>query len=326
MKRESLCRSISRRGFLKQAGVAAVAGSLSLVAAETDQKCPVIDTHMHIWSGDLQKFPFADSVKKAATPPKTAGTVEVLLKEMNEFGVTHCVLVQALFHGWDNSYVAHCLRQHPQLFRAQGLIDPTDPRVADKLEFWMREHHFSGMRFSPIYYVGKDEWMTSPAHHELWRKANDLGAIFNFFISTPQLPRLEVMIAKYPGVRVVIDHLARIDLKQANPLPEFRKLLKLAKYPRVWAKVSELSLLSPSGKFPYADTFPWVRRLYDAFGPDRLLWGTGFPGMTRTEHGRPGLRQELDLIEKEIEFFSASDRRKILGTNAADLWNFSRKS
>jgi predicted TIM-barrel fold metal-dependent hydrolase len=120
----------------------------------------------------------------------------------------------------------------------------------------------------------------------------------------------------------VIDHLARIDLKAADPLPEFKRLLALARYAQVWVKVSELSVLSPSGKYPYKDTFPWVRRLYDTFGPDRLLWGTGFPGATRAQAGRPSLQEELDLIRKEIPFFTAADRAKVLGRNAAKLWKF----
>ena len=87
-------------------------------------------------------------------------------------------------------------------------------------------------------------------------------------------------------------------------------------------KVSELSVLSPSKQHPYADTFPWVKRVYDAFGPDRLLWGTGFPGPTRAQAGRPSLEQELALVRTEIPFFSASDREKILGRNATQLWGF----
>jgi predicted TIM-barrel fold metal-dependent hydrolase len=130
------------------------------------------------------------------------------------------------------------------------------------------------------------------------------------------------MVRRYPKVKVVIDHLARIDLKLTDPLPEFKKLLALARHPNVSAKVSELSVLSPSQKYPYADTFPWVKRLYDAFGPDRLLWGTGFPGKTRAQADRPTLTQELDLIRKEIPFFTATDREKVLGRNAARLWQF----
>jgi predicted TIM-barrel fold metal-dependent hydrolase len=180
------------------------------------------------------------------------------------------------------------------------------------------------MRFSPMYYEGKDDWLNARASDALWEKAAALDAIFNFFITTKQLTKLEDMIRRHPKVRVVIDHLARVDLKAADPLPEFRKLLALAKYPNVWAKVSELCVLSPSEKYPYRDTFEWVKRLYETFGPERLMWGTGFPGATREEAGRPSLRQELDLIRKEIPFFTAADREKILGRNAARLWAFNR--
>jgi len=86
--------------------------------------------------------------------------------------------------------------------------------------------------------------------------------------------------------------------------------------------VSELSILSPSKKYPYADTFPWVRRVYDAFGPDRLLWGTGFPGATRAQAGRPSLADELRLVREGIPFFSDEEREKILGRNAVRLWSF----
>jgi predicted TIM-barrel fold metal-dependent hydrolase len=92
----------------------------------------------------------------------------------------------------------------------------------------------------------------------------------------------------------------------------------------VSVKVSELNLLSPSKQRPYADTFPLLRRVYEAFGPERLLWGTGFPGATRAQAGRPQLEDELTLIRHEIPFFSAADREKILGGNAARLWRFGR--
>lgn len=316
--------AINRRTFLAHSAAAAAACGLPAAAAARAAKSPIIDTHMHIWSGDPQKFPFdnPNSQTPHAIPKGTPGTAELLIQEMDEFGVTQCVIVQVIYHGWDNNYAAHCQKLYPTRFKTHGLIDPTDPHVADKLEYWMTERGLSGMRFSPIYYIGKDDWMTSAAHHALWKKAGPLGAIFNMFISTPQLPKLEEMVAKYPDVRIVIDHLARIDLKAADPLPEFQKLLRLAKYPNVWCKVSELSSATTTNQYPYRETFPWVRRMYDAFGPDRLVWGTGFPGITRVEAGRPTLRQELDLIEKEIDFFTDEDRAKILGLTAKKLWNF----
>ena len=241
---------------------------------------------------------------------------------MELFGIDYAILVQVIYHGWDNGYVAECLKVHPDRFRVQGLIDPTDPARADKLETWIKEHGLSGMRFSPIYYEGREEWLNAPESIPLWEKAEELGAVFNFFISTPQLPRLEEMVGRFPGVRVVIDHLARVDLAGPDPEAEFGKLLALASYPNVWAKVTELQIISLTKEYPFADTFAWVRRMYGAFGPERLLWGTGFPGATRGQAGRLSLERELALVRQEIPFFTAADREKIMGQNAFQLWGF----
>ena len=302
---------LSRRSFL------ALLAAAPLAAAP---RSPLIDAHLHVWTSDAGRFPFAHPNDANFKPPSIAGTIEMALEEMDRHAIDCAVLVQVIYYGWDNRYVAECVRRHPRRFRAQGLIDPTAPDVAAKLEYWMREHRLAGMRFSPIYYKGRDEWITSDAHRQLWKKAEALEAIFNFFIAAPQLARLETMLSAYPDVRVVIDHLARVDLSSPDPDREVTQLTKLARYRNVWVKISELSLLSPSKKYPYADTFPWLKRVYDAFGPGRLLWGTGFPGATRAQAGRPPLDQELALIGREIPFFSASDREMILGRNAANLW------
>ena len=280
---------------------------------------PVVDTHMHVWSDGKGRFPFAHPYKPGDVP-KAAGTVGMLLEDMDRNGVTHAVLVQMIHHGWDNAYIAQCVKDHPKRLKAHGLVDPTDPKVADKLEFWAKEHGLAGMRFSPMYYQGRDDWMTSAAHRAAWKKAADRGLVFNFFIATKQLPKLEIMVRAFPAVNVIVDHLSQIDLKADDPEPEFAKLLALARHPRVWVKVSELTSVSKSGKAPFADAYPWVKRVYEAFGPDRLLWGTGYPGAARAAYARPTLKDELTLVRETIPFFTAEDREKILGRNAARLW------
>ena len=145
-------REINRRTFLAAAAPSAVAlGAVSAaLAGPVVGKAPVIDTHMHVWNGDPKQFPFAHPYEPDFKPPRIAATVELLVKEMDEFGISHCVLVQTISHGWDNRYLVHCLKAHPKRFRGHGLIDPTDPKVAEKLEYWVREHGLAGMRFSPM--------------------------------------------------------------------------------------------------------------------------------------------------------------------------------
>ncbi|MEQ8787602.1 MAG: amidohydrolase family protein [Pirellulaceae bacterium] len=324
---------VDRRDLLLGALGSAVAlgasSELSAAAAGNRNMPPIIDTHMHVWADDARRYPFAHPYDKQFTEAPHKATLEMLIDDMDRHGCTHAVLVQVIYHGWDNSYVADCVQRDPRRFKAHGLIDPTDPQVADKLEYWIKERGLSGMRFSPIYYhqgkLGGDAWLDAEATHRLWRKAAELEAVLNFFIAPPQLPRLAKMAAAHRDVHVIVDHLSQMDLAATDPEPDFRRLLAMAKHPNVWVKVSELASVSKSKTYPFADAYPYVKRVYEAFGPDRLLFGTGYPGDARAAYKRPTLDKELDLFRQEMAFFSAEDVAKILGGNAAKLWGFGQR-
>ena len=328
--------AFDRREFLQTAArstaaFGAGAGAICLAdhaVAAAKAKPPIIDTHMHVWANDSKRYPVPHPYVKEFTAkdiPHPA-TVEMLVDDMDQHGCTHAVLVQVIYHGWDNTYVADCVKRFPDRFKAHGLIDPTDPKVADKLEFWMKKHGLHGMRFSPIYYQdgkhGGDGWLHADATHRLWRMAEKLGAVFSFFIAAGQLRKLAKMVKTHPDVKITIDHLSQIDLGADDAEASLRLLLAMAKYPNVFVKVSELTSVSKSGKYPFPDAYPAVKRVYEAFGPDRLLFGTGYPGSARAGYKRPPLNKEIELIRNLIPFFSKSDREKILGRNAQALWGF----
>lgn len=330
---------IDRRGFMKTVAgstlsLSAAASGLPLLSSKANAadaiKPPVIDTHMHVWGNDTKRYPFPHPYSSDFKNAPHPATVEMLNEDMDKYGCTHSVLVQVIYHGWDNTYVADCVKRFPDKYKAHGLIDPTDPKVADKLEYWMKEHGLHGMRFSAIYYQngnhGGDGWVNAPETHRLWRKAEELGAVFNFFIAPKQLPKLEDMVKAHPSVRITLDHFSQMDLKRDDPESDIRKLLAMARYPNVWVKISELTSVSKSGKYPFADAYPFVKRVYEAFGPDRLLFGTGYPGQARADYGRPNLGMEIDLIRNKIPCFTKEDSEKILGRNAAYLWGFTRYS
>ena len=172
--RESLT-PMRRRDFLQAAaGSAVVIGALPALAAQAAPaaRSPIIDTHMHVWASDAKRYPFPHPYMPDFKLPPHEGTVEMLIEDMDRHGCTHAVLVQVIYHGWDNTYVADCVRRYPDRLKAHGLIDPTDPKVADKLEYWMKEHGLAGMRFSPLYYQegkhGGDGWLHADHAHRLW--------------------------------------------------------------------------------------------------------------------------------------------------------------
>ena len=302
---------LSRREFLATSAAVAAAASAS----------PVIDTHMHVWPMDPARYPFKPPEPNYRIPTQE-GSVELYLEEMKKDGIDRAVLVQERSSGWNNAYISDCVRRFPKLFVGHGLIDPRDPGNAAVLEREIKTNRLAGMRLSPIYHPPSKypdgQWLNAPYNYPLWKKAEQLGAVFNVFLAPAQLPQLEDMIRRFPGVKIVIDHLGRPEILPQAPWVENDYLLKLARYPNVWVKFTELYTASKTKQYPYKDVHPFGQMVYGKFGPRRLLFGTGMVGATR----RIPLADELRLIREDIPFFSDSDKPWILGRNAAGIWKW----
>ena len=66
-----------------------------------------------------------------------------------------------------------------------------------------------------------------------------------------------------------------------------------------------------------------VRRATDTFGVERCLWGTGYPGHFRVDHGWPSLDGELRIVREGFDWLTDDDRALILGENAKGIWALS---
>ncbi len=281
----------------------------------TAQNRLIIDTHLEVWTLD-PRFPFAHPERpnlKVAMPAPIENQVE----QMKDFGLKYAVLINPRYFGWDNSYISYSLHKYPNLFVAHGLVNPEDPKVAERLRYWVKEHGFQGMRFSPIYHP-KSTWLNSKEHYPLWQEAEKLNAVFNYYILPHQMPMLEDMAGRFSGVKIVVDHLGKPDLKLDDPWPEFRKMFRLKKFPQVWISASEPYELSVTKEYPYRDTIPFFRATYEEFGGKQLIWGTGYP---RPRWELP-MDKELEFVDKVLDFYSPEDRELLLGKNALRIWRF----
>jgi predicted TIM-barrel fold metal-dependent hydrolase len=304
---------ITRRRCLQ---LVAAGATLPKVDVVGKKKRLTIDTHLEVWTLN-SKYPFRHPEPERFRPPTMEAPIENQVAVMEEFGIRYAVLINPRYYGWDNSYIADCRMRYPDRFVAHGLINPLDPKNAEQLEYWVRERGLSGMRLSPIYHP-QQTWLNSPENYALWKKAETLGAVFNFYIAPHQMPQLEDMAKRYPKVKIVIDHMGKPDVSEPRPYPNFSKLLPLAKSPNVWVSASEPYEDSKTKEYPYRDTFPFLKMIYEHFGPEKMIWGTGYP---RPRWELP-MDLELQLVEREIPFYSERDKDLILGRNALKIWKF----
>jgi len=134
--------------------------------------------------------------------------------------------------------------------------------------------------------------------------------------------QLDTAAARYPQITWLIDHMM-------YPLPEmagdnwtaYRPVLHLAHHPNTLIKISDVHNRSHQD-FPHTDMHEAVKLAIGAFGIERCMWGTGYPGYHRTDHGWPTLADELRIVREGFDWLTDDERSLLLGENAARIWDF----
>ncbi len=271
----------------------------------------IIDPHVHVWTQD-PKYPWA---KDHTNPPGTEKNVEMLVAHMKHNGVAHTVLVQYIGYRWDNSYTFDSMRKYPGLFQAVARVNPLDP-AAPEHGWKLKEQGFRGIRLSPAPDASGD-WYRGPLMAPLWKAAEVAKIPMQILAGPSRMPDTGALIEKFPELDVVIDHMADTPVGQPR---ELDKLIALARYPRVFVKISHTWTLSKR-EYPWRDTHEHVKRLYAAFGPQRLMWGTDWPVC---ESQRGSYSQALTSVRDEMKFFNEDDLSWILSKTIERIWKFTK--
>jgi L-fuconolactonase len=272
-----------------------------------DNKYPIIDPHVHVWKRDPH-YPWA---KETARPPDKDATPELLLELMRANGVARTVIIQVIYYRWDNSYAADVLRQYPLYFRGVARVNPDNPAAPDDVSRLV-EQGFQGVRLSPDDAAG--DWIRGTLMLPLWKRCQDLKISMNILTGTSRLPDVAALVEKFPDLTVVIDHMA--DCPADRP-DELKKLLALARYPHVFVKVSHTWSVSKM-PYPYPDAQEQVKRLYDVFGPQRLMWGTDWPMV----EAHCGYAKALAMVRDEMKFLNDEDKSWMLSRTVERVWKF----
>jgi L-fuconolactonase len=290
-----------------------LAASAALPAAMMNAAAParIIDPHVHVWKHD-SRFPWA---KETKNPPPEDRSAEMLLELMKANGVAKTVIIQYIGFRWDNSYVADVLKQYPQYFRGVARVDPEDPGNADHLSKLVKEQKFSGVRLSPAANASGD-WINGPLMPPLWKRCEELKVPMTVLTSAARLPDVEKLIAKQPGLTVVIDHMADCPVGDVAALG---KLIALAKYPKVFVKISHTWNISKEA-YPWRDAQANVKELHHHFGPQRLMWGTDWPVCLR----HATYTQTLTSVRDDMPFLNDKDKEWMLSKTIERVWPFGK--
>ena len=271
-----------------------------------------IDAHVHVWTDDFSRYPIAESFQKSEMKPSTF-LPEELFHHTKPVNVSRIVLIQMSFYSFDNSYMLDVIEQYPGIFAGIAVINPD----MENLELEMIRVVNRGVRGFRIYpkNVPVGTWLDGEGYGKMFAICAEHNLAMCPLINPDALSDLNRQCHQFPDTPVIIDHLCRIGADQPIQESHIDHLCDMAKHPRVMVKVSAFYALGQKSP-PYSDLNYLIYRVYQAFGPERLMWASDCPYQVE-DHT---YQDSIGLIRDQLDFLSERDKDQLLEKTAEDFF------
>lgn len=232
----------------------------------------IVDTHAHIYHEDEIRYPKKPDPLR---PPAGKGTIAHLKQNVAQNGVGRVVLVQTgSAYQWDNRLLADTARANADWTVGVCTLDPVDEESVGELERLVEGFNVKGLRMEPT--------KTSPAvydhvgAHRLWQKARELGVVICAHIQSSFAGELAHFLKAYPEVPVVLDHAAYPKAVDGVNSETVGRVVELAGFENLNVKLT-FAVTGSDEDYPFGDMTEIVKKIVQAFGADRCMWGSDFP-------------------------------------------------
>jgi predicted TIM-barrel fold metal-dependent hydrolase len=217
--------------------------------------------------------------------------------------VDRVVLVPPSWQGDSNDFVLEAAHQYPDRFAVMGRIDPATPQDEAALSELKRRSGMKGLRLT--FSTGRS--LATPEMAWLWPAAERADIPLALAARSEMLQDVENIAKAHPGIKLAIDHFAVVrNAFDDAAFADLPQLLALAKLQNIAVKVSALPCLSTEA-YPYKGLHKYVRHVYEAFGPERMFWGSDLSRLPCS------YRQAVTVFTEEMPWLSATDKESIMG-------------
>jgi predicted TIM-barrel fold metal-dependent hydrolase len=269
----------------------------------------IVDSQVHIWGANTPErpWPAVQAVKAQRDIPLDK---DELLREMDAAGVNRVVIVPPSWEGERNDLAIAAAQEHPNRFAVMGRINPTLPESRERIATWKQQPGMLGLRF--VFHRSPLKELLTEGHTDwLWGEAEKHGVPIYLLVSHSMVPIIDRIADQHPGLKIVMDHSGLVDGKDEEAFREFDKLLAIAKRPNVATKVSCFPFFT-TDKYPFRFLHPYLRKVYDAFGPRRMFWGTDLSRLPCP------YRQAITLFTQELPWLKGRDLEYVMGRGVCE--------
>src|SRR4030095_11096454 len=273
----------------------------------------ITDAQVHVWPPETAERPY---IKEDASKPHRPVAFEYpdLLGEMTAAGVDRVILVPPSWEGYRNDYALEAAQKYPDRFAVMGKLPLNDSAIETKMASWLKQPGMLGFRISFRHAGthsslddGTADWFLAGAERY------DIPVMVFAPLAGEKIGKIPEL---HPGLRVIVDHMGlNVQWRGKDLAPGVDVLLKFARLENVAVKASCLPCYVDE-PYPYPKLYSQIRRVVEAFGPERVFWGTDLSQLPCP------YRQAVTLFTEELDFLSTWDKEWIMGRAIARWLNW----
>ena len=272
-----------------------------------------VDAHQHFWNLKRVEYPWLTPAHGPIYRTFEAPELEPLLKEA---GVDKTVIVQAANSAEDTDYMLETADAYDWVAGVVGWVPLDDPDEAGgQLEKYVKHWAFRGVRHL-IHDEPDPDWVVRPIVIEGLKVLASFGMTFDVVAVFPNhLKHVPYLAEQVPGLRMVIDHLAKPPIRDGGWEPWASQLAAAASYPQVYAKVSGLNTAA-SDAWNAEELQRYIDFAVEKFGAGRLMFGSDWPVALLNGDYASVWRE----TNRALAGYSEAERAAILGETAVRFY------
>jgi L-fuconolactonase len=272
-----------------------------------------IDAHQHYWK--VERGDYGWLTPEAGILYKDFGPAD-LEAQLEEHRIDATIVVQAAPTTAETEYLLELCEQEPTLAGAVGWIDPEADDFEATLLRLKASKYFLGIR-PMLQDMADDAYIVRPKVLEALRLLVKHDAALDLLVRPRQLPHVLRMLELVPGIRAIVDHIAKPDIAGHVTDPWLDHMEAIAAYPNVYCKLSGMVTEADHERWQPEDIIPYVRLVCKRFGPDRVVFGSDWPVCLLAA----SYEQVVRILEEALPpEWTAKQRQAVFGGNAAAFY------
>ncbi len=271
----------------------------------------MIDAHHHFWQYNTRDFAWLDDnmakIRRDFLPNDFAPILQ-------KHGFEGSVLVQVNQNEEENRQFLNYAEENPYIKGVVGWIDLLAPDLVEKLMAYQKIKKLKGFRH--ILQAEKDTFMLNPPFVLGLKLLAKYNFTYDLLIFENQLKSAYHLLKQLPENKIIIDHIAKPNIKNKSIGKWSNYLKNIAQLPNIYIKVSGMVTEADWQHWQKEDFYIYLDYVLAYFGTDRIVYGSDWPVCLVAA----AYQEQLAIVQTYFSKLSTSEQTKIFGQNAIDFY------